>query len=338
MNADAVARADGWSRIALVVAVAALAGLLAATPAVARSYQRPPVGLNQWYWEIGPPEPGLAGLPEISAPYPEPGSATIWDTDLFQDSNRAGAGVPTGRSPVVAALHRSGKYSICYVEVGAYQTGFPDEADFAPADYGYAAHRYGMQGYPNEWWFNIAGFRDYVPGRRSTLSGAAGDIAAALDKRMRWCKREGQDAVEPDDLDGYTNPSDTGVPGGGWHLTRADSAGFERWLAYDAHAHGLAIFQKNDPANAKANVTRFDGMIIEECNYYRDPCSGSGGDATPYLRAGKPVLDAEYTQDGETTARFCAADLAAGITGALFDVNLGGKTYRPCAQAGRAGR
>ena len=173
MNADAVARADGWSRIALVVAVAALAGLLAATPAVARSYQRPPVGLNQWYWEIGPPEPGLAGLPEISAPYPEPGSATIWDTDLFQDSNRAGAR----------------------------------------------------------------------------------------------------------------------VPGGGWHLTRADSAGFERWLAYDAHAH-----------------------------------------------AGKPVLDAEYTQDGETTARFCAADLAAGITGALFDVNLGGKTYRPCAQAGRAGR
>ena len=93
------------------------------------------------------------------------------------------------------------------------------------------------------------------------------------------------------------------MPGGGWHLTRADSAGFERWLAYDAHAHGLAVFQKNDPANAKANVKRFDGMIIEECNHYRDPCAGSGGDATPYLRVGKPVLNAEYTQDGETTAQ-----------------------------------
>ena len=310
MNNGHVKRADAWIGIALAMAVAALAGLLAATPAGARRYRRPPTGQNQWYWEIGPAKPGLAGLPAIKAGYPRPGSANIWDTDLFQDSNRAGAGIPTGRSPVVTALHRSGKYSICYVEVGAYQSGFPDDANFAAADYGHAAHRYEMQGYPDEWWFNIAGFRDYVPGHRSTLSGAAVDISAGLNRRFGWCRREGQDAVEPDDLDGYTNRGDTGVRGGGWHLTRADSAGFERWLAYDAHAHGLAVFQKNDPANAKANVKRFDGMIIEECNHYQDPCAGLGGDATPYLRAGKPVLNAEYTQDGETTARFCAADLA----------------------------
>ncbi len=158
-----------WSRIALAIAVAALAGLLAAAPAGARRYRRPPTGQNQWYWEIGPARPGLAGLPAIRAGYPRPGSATIWDTDLFQDSNRAGAGIPTGRSPVVAALHRSGKYSICYVEVGAYQSGFPDDANFAAADYGHAAHRYEMQGYPDEWWFNIAGFRHYVPGHRWTL-------------------------------------------------------------------------------------------------------------------------------------------------------------------------
>ena len=338
MNDTELRRANARSRIALAIAVAAFAGLLAVTPAGARSHKRPPSGQNQWYWEIGPPSPGQAGLPAISAPYPKPGSATIWDTDLFQDSNRALAGIPTARSPVVAALHAAGKYSICYVEVGAYQTSFPDDANFAPADYGDAARRYRMQGYPNEWWFNIAGFRDYVAGRSSTLSGVAVNIAAALDKRFRWCRREGQDAVEPDDLDGCTNRSDTGVPGGGWHLTQADSTGFERWLAYDAHAHGLAVFQKNDPANAAANATRFDGMIIEECNYYRDPCSGSRGDATPYLRAGKPVLNAEYTQDGATTARFCAADIAAGITGALFDVGLGRSTYRPCAPANRAGR
>jgi hypothetical protein len=345
VNDQVARRAPACRRIVLVIAVSALAGLAApaptpvgATPAGPRPYKRPPTGQNQWYWEIGPPAPGLAGLPAMTAGYPKPGSATIWDTDLFQDSNRTGAGIPTGRSPVVAALHRSGKYSICYVEVGAYQAGFPDDANFAAADYGHAAHRYRMQGYPNEWWFNIAGFRDYASGRSSTLRGAAVNIAAALDERFGWCRREGQDAIEPDDLDGYTNHSDTGVPGGGWHLTRADSAGFERWLAYDAHAHGLAVFQKNDPANATANVKRFDGMIIEECNYYHDPCAGSGGDATPYLRLGKPVLNAEYTQDGETTARFCAADLAAGITGALFDVDLGGKTYRPCAPASRAGR
>ena len=317
---------------ALAVIAATLVSLAGVSPASA-AYTRPPSGHDQWYWELDPPHPGLAGLPPVTASYPSPGSANIWDTDLFADSNTARAGIPTGRSPVVRALHAAGKYSICYVEAGAYQTSFPDRSHFAPADYGHRARRYGMQGYGNEWWFDIRGFAGYVAGRPATLSGAAVDIAAALDKRIRWCALEGQDAVEPDDLDGYTNRGDTGVAGAGWHLTRSDSAGFERWLAHDAHAHGLAVFQKNDPANAAADVSRFDGMIIEECNHYRDPCAGPGGDATRYLRAGKPVLNAEYTQDGERTSRFCPADVAAGITGALFDVGLGGGIYRPCAPA-----
>jgi len=109
------------------------------------------------------------------------------------------------------------------------------------------------------------------------------------------------------------------------------AAGFERWLAYDAHSNGLAIFQKNDGANEPANASTYDGMIIEECNFYNDPCSGSGGDATEYLALKKPVLNAEYEDsDKETTAKFCPADETAGITGSLFDVNLDGKSYTPC--------
>ena len=77
-------------------------------------------------WEISPNNSGVAGLPTITdSTYPAAGSANIWDTDLFQDSNVANAGVPTGTSPVVTALHGAGIYSICYVEAGAYQVGFP---------------------------------------------------------------------------------------------------------------------------------------------------------------------------------------------------------------------
>jgi Glycoside-hydrolase family GH114 len=318
--------------------VTVLAALVLGTACThAASYKRPPSGRAQWYWEIDPGAPGLAGLPSTTGSYPAPGSANIWDTDLFEDSNTAGAGIPTSRSPVVRALHASGKYSICYLEAGAFQTGFPDASNFAAADYGGKAQQYRMKGYGNEWWFNIAGFRHYVAGRSSTLTGAAVNIAAGLNRRIGWCALEGQDAIEPDDLDGYTNQGDTGVRGGGWHLSRADSAGFERWLAHDAHAHGLAIFQKNDPANSAANVASFDGMIIEECNSYHDPCSGHGGDVTPYLHAGKPVLNAEYVEDGETSAKFCSADVAAGITGALFNVDLNGKTYVPCARGSSSG-
>ena len=324
----------GW-RVALAGLVAVLAwfGVLAgAGSAQAAAYKLPPAGKAQWYWEIDPPAAGLAGLPARSGSYPSPGSANIWDTDLFQDSNTANAGIPTGASPVVAAIHAAGHYAICYVEAGAYQVGFPDDANFASADYGGIGDRATqMQGYSDEYWFNLTGFAHYLAGQPGTLSGAALDISTQLNKRFAWCKLEGQDAVEADDLDGYTNQSQSGVTP--WGMTQADSAGFERWLAYDIHANGLAAFQKNDPANEPADASLFDGMVIEECNHYQDPCAGSGGDATAYLAAHKPVLNAEYVEDGETTTKFCSADITAGITGALFSVNLSGGTYQPCAPA-----
>ena len=35
--------------------------------------------------------------------------------------------------------------------------------------------------------------------------------------------------------------------------------------------------------------------------------------------------------DGETTAAFCAADVKAGIVGALFSLDLDGSLFEPCA-------
>jgi Glycoside-hydrolase family GH114 len=322
--------------VAAVVCNAALAAgsghARAHTTAV--SYKRLPHGNDSWFWEIDPPKAGLAGLPAIRAAYPKPGSAKIWDTDLFADSNTSHGsklGIPTGKSPVVTALHAAGHYSICYVEVGAFQTGYPDNSDFARADYGNRSRRYQMQGYPNEWYFDIRGFRNYVAGNSSTLTGAAKNIAAGLGKRFAWCKLEGQDAVEPDDVDGYTNRSASGAHGVGWGLTKADAAGFERWLAYTAHHNGLAVLQKNDPGNAKADEHLFDGVLSESCNQYHDPCAGNNGDWNGYLKLGKPVLNAEYMQGGETTAKFCSSDRGYGIWGALFGLNLSGpKPYQVC--------
>ena len=310
----------------------ALTLVCGAATAAAASYKRPPGGLNQWYWQIGTAKPGLPGLPPVRGVYPSParrisGTPTCSSIPIL----RTPASRPAARR--CAALHRAGKYSICYVEAGAQQTSFPTAATSRPPTTATTASATGWRGYPNEWWFDLRGFAGYVAGRPRTLRGAAPNIAAGLAKRIGWCALEGQDALEPDDLDGYTNRGATGVRGGGWHLTRTDSLGFERWLAHTAHRDGLAIFQKNDPVDARVDARSFDGMIDEECNRYRDPCAGPHGDGTPYLRRGKPVLNAEYVQDGETTAKFCAADVKAGISGALFGVNLNGGVYRPCAPA-----
>jgi hypothetical protein len=175
-------------------ALAALAAC-AAGAASAAVYVTPPTGGDQWYWELDPPRPGLAGLPPTSGPYPSPGSANVWDTDLFEDSNTHGAGIPRGPSRVVAAIYAAGHYSICYVEAGAYQLGFPDDADFATADYGGVRDlATQMRGYPDEYGFDLTGFARYVAGVPGTLTGAAVNIAAALDKRFAWCKLEGHTA------------------------------------------------------------------------------------------------------------------------------------------------
>ena len=311
----------------------ALAGGVAGSAAATGAYLAPPhsgTGVTvQWYWQIGG-----GTLPSMTS---GPAStANIWDTDMFEDANGMGSNnEPDARSSVVSELHATNKYSVCYIEAGAQQDE-PDQSHFASADYtNGSAQTTEMQGWPGEYWYNTLGFAGWSPSHQ-VYSGSAADqaaaanIAAGMAQRIAGCQAEGQDAIEPDDLDGYTNPSQTGAAGGGWGLTQAAAAGYEQWLAYTAHNDGLAIFQKNDPANSAADVGAFDGMIIEECNSYDDPCAGSGGDATPYLNAGKPVLNAEYTQDGETTSNFCSSDVASGISGALFDVNLDGATYSPC--------
>ena len=133
---------------------------------------------------------------------------------------------------------------------------------------------------------------------------------------------KGFDAVEPDNMDGYQNK--TGFP-----ITAADQLAYNEWLAKDVHAHGLAVFQKNDPdqtAPPAGLEQYFDGAITEQCNQYKECASFQR-----YLSAGKPVLNAEYKAN--LYPGFCAADNAAGIKGALFSVNLDGSTFKPCWSA-----
>ena len=73
------------------------------------------------------------------------------------------------------------------------------------------------------------------------------------------------------------------------------------------------------------NTTYFDGILDEECNKYSE-CDT----LAPYSAANKPVWDAEYQEDGETTAQFCNADGQAGIAGALFALALDGSLFEPC--------
>lgn len=193
----------------------------------------------------------------------------------------------------VAKLHAVGQRAICYIDVGTAEDWRSDYGKFPPSVLG------SSNGWPGENWLNVADLPTLEP------------IMAA---RFAMCQAAGYDAVEPDNMDGFENST-------GFSITAAQQAAYDEWIAQEVHSLGMAVFEKNDPDQASTLEPYFDGVIDEQCNEYSE-CSAY----RPYLSAGKPVLNAEYS--GGTS--FCAADNAAGIMGALYALALDGSVYQPC--------
>lgn len=174
----------------------------------------------------------------------------VYDIDLYENS-----------AVTIQGLHDDGRRVVCYFSAGSYENWRPDSDDFETADLGN-----NLDGWPGERWLDI----------RST---GVRDIMKA---RLDLAVQKGCDAVEPDNVDGYTNST-------GFSLSASDQLDYNRFLAYEAHQRGLAIALKNDVDQAEELVGDFDFAINEECNAYNE-CDS----LNPFITAGKPVFSAEY--------------------------------------------
>ena len=215
----------------------------------------------------------------------------------------------------VAALHKAGDKVICYIEVGSAGNYYSASGENVPTTYYAQLKAAGdlgdkMSGYP-EYYLDI--------NAPSTVS-----IIESMIKQQ--CAAKGFDAVEPDIDDSYTDRT-------GFSISEAQNEKYDEALGAYAHSLGLAWGQKNgdnDPAFAKALEPTTDFLLTEECNYYHT-CSIV---TPPYVKAGKLVLNVEYTNDwgGNASAdlkKFCPADISGGIDGGLFTAGLSG-WHRPC--------
>jgi len=207
----------------------------------------------------------------------------VYDIDGFENSTAE-----------VATLHSQGKRVICYIDAGTVEDFRPDFSEFPKSVIGRT------NGWPGEHWLDIRQLSVLEP------------IMAA---RFRMCKEKGFDAVEPDNIEGYSNNS-------GFPLTAQEQLTYNEWIADEVHSLGMAVLQKNDGEQAAELQSYFDGELTEQCNQFHE-CS----DFDPYLAAGKPVLNAEYHV---SLNQFCAADEAAGIMGVRFQLSLNGKVFKPC--------
>ena len=136
-----------------------------------------------------------------------------------------------------------------------------------------------------------------------------------IDARVAKCASAGFDAVEFDNVDGYTNTT-------GFALTAADQLMFDESLASIAHSHGLAVGLKNDLDQLGALQPDFDFAINEQCFQYKE-CSAYAG----WLAAGKAVLEVEY---GGSAKKYCADAALRGRDAIHKRRNLLATPWAPC--------
>ena len=205
----------------------------------------------------------------------------------------------------VSAMHGSGIKVVCYLSAGTYENWRPDASRFPAAVLGKG------NGWPGEKWLDV---------RDVQKSGSI--LLSIMSARLDMCKQKGFDAVELDNIDGYTNK--TGFP-----LSAADQTFFNATLANAAHSRGLSVLQKNDNGQIPTLLPYFDAALNEQCNQYKECTTAQNGSYgyDQYIAAGKAVFQAEYSL---ATSKFCSADNAANFNGVKFNINLDDSVFQPC--------
>jgi hypothetical protein len=204
----------------------------------------------------------------------------------------------------VQAIHAAGAKAVCYVDVGTLEQGRSDYKDFPTAVVGPD-----VVGWPGENWLLVTAANQSV-------------ILPLMKARLtNWCQGKGFDAVEPDNLDAWTN-----IKG----ISETDNVAYDLAVAGLAHGLSLSVGLKNTLSDASASnqatmVSTFDWALVEQCYEYTE--------CTPYAQfvsASKAVWDVEYN-----AAPNCTQADAAHLNAQLRDLNLAGPhdsgyKYAPC--------
>jgi len=199
----------------------------------------------------------LSGEPVMSGGL-SPEDATVWDLDL-QNTDAS----------TISAIKEQGKGVICYFSAGTSEQGRPDLGGLDPAAVGA-----GLPDWPGENWLDIR----------------SDNVYQIMAGRIQQAAEKGCDAIDPDNMDGYSNQN-----GGGFNppLTQEDSIAFLQKLSSAASSAGLLIGLKN----AQEIVPQVGDLVQFAVN---EECSASGDCSVyePWLSAGKPIFHIEYPNGG----------------------------------------
>lgn len=258
----------GWWRFRRVATVLSL-GVMAASGCSAAAGSK---GEEANHWM---PTPGLSWQIQYDGPIDTDVEAEVFDLD-WQDTP----------AETARALKDRGKRLICYINAGAWENWRADSKAFPSAVIGKT-----MADWPAEKWLDIRRHEVLLP---------------LMIARINTCRLKGFDAIDPDNIDGYTQ--DTGFP-----LTKQNAQTYFEALAAAAHERGLSIGLKNAQGLLAQSSRIADFAVNEQCLQYHD-CDAYGS----LLGAGKAVFHIEYKG---TLEQVCAAS-PAGFSTIMKPVKL----------------
>lgn len=174
----------------------------------------------------------------------------VFELDLFNTDEE-----------IITELKKKGKKIICYFSAGTFEIWRPDAFLFPLEVKGN-----GMKEWEGEVWLNIKDER----------------VKNIMKKRMDLAKKKGCDAIDPDNVDGYTHPN-------GFKLTKEDQFNYNKFLAEEAHHKWLLIGLKNDLQQVKELVGYFDFAVNESCLDFNE-CHM----LEPFFLYDKPILAISY--------------------------------------------
>ena len=204
----------------------------------------------------------------------------VYDIDLFDTP-----------AETVQQLKNAGRIVVCYFSAGSFEGWREDWRQFFPDISGETYDKdvppFGnkMSGW-DERWLDI---------RRIDL------LRAHYESSDELGEGKGCDAVEPDNMDAYTNGGETGLS-----LTAQDQLVYNRWVANEAHAIGLSVGLKNDVGQLAELVDSFDWALNEQCFQYSE-CGGY----SVFVNQDKAVFGVEYVGDPRI---FCPQAKALGLS------------------------
>jgi hypothetical protein len=212
----------------------------------------------------------------------------MYDIDLFD--------VPI---VTIQELKNQGKKIVCYFSAGSYEGWRPDWSQFFDFITGqeYNGNEPPFAGQMSGWderWLDI---------RHVEL------LRPIMTSRIELAISKGCDAVEPDNVDAYTNGEETNVP-----LTYGDQLAYNKMLAEVAHELGISIGLKNDVEQLDDLVDHFDWALNEQCFQYNE-CSGYEA----FVNQDKAVFGVEYQGD---PSNFCPKAKDMGLSWLMKRLDL----------------